>query len=95
MADASQAIYSLDELRTYVHQTLCARENLLPDQSPLSEAPLTRGGRRCGLQFCVQGPRSVRLTGIWVTDENVLYFYDARGERFQKVALRYRISFAA
>ena len=33
------ALFSLDELRDYVHRTLCRRENLLVEQSPLGELP--------------------------------------------------------
>lgn len=86
------ALFSLDELRDYVHRTLCRRENLLVEQSPLGELPLMRSGQSCGIQFIVQGPRAVRLSAIWASDLNVIYFYDARGERYMKVALRYRLT---
>ena len=89
------ALFSLDELREYVHRTLCRRENLLAEQSPLGELPLMREGRNCGIQFIVQGPRAVRLSAIWASDLNVIYFYDARGERYLKVSLRYRLTKAA
>ena len=71
-----------DELRDYVHQTLCRRENLLLEQSPVAEFPLIREGRKCGIQFIVQGPRSLMLSAIWGADSNVNYFYDAKGERY-------------
>ena len=89
------SVYSLDDLREFVHQTLCAKENLLPDQSPVTEMPLTRAGRVCGVQFHVRGPRAVRLSAIWAADLNVVYFYDACGTRYQKVQLRYRFGMAA
>lgn len=88
---APLVLFSLDELRDYVHRTLCRHENLLQDQSPLGESPLVRGGKSCGIQYIVQGPRSVRLSAIWASDVNMLYFYDTRGERFLKIPLRYRI----
>jgi hypothetical protein len=94
MSDGSAAITCLEELRTFVHQTLCERENLLIDQSPLTESPLTRRGRLCGLEFSVRGPRAVRLSAIWAADLNIVYFYDVRGERFLKVQLPYRFSTA-
>lgn len=84
-------LFSLDELREYVHRALCRRENLLPEQSPLGELPLLRGGKSCGIQFIVQGPRALRLSAIWASDLNVIYFYDSRGERYLKVPLRYRL----
>jgi hypothetical protein len=91
---APLVLFSLDELREYIHRTLCRRENLLPDQSPLGELPLTRSGASCGIQFILQGPRAVRLSAIWASDLNVVYFYDTRGERFMKVPLRYRLQHA-
>lgn len=84
-------VRSLDELRAYVHTTLCERENLLTDQFSMSEMELKRRGRSCGLQFSLHGPRSVRLGAIWVADRNMIYFYDARGVRFAKVRLRHRV----
>ncbi len=85
------ALFSHDDLREYVHETLCRRENLLREQSPLSELPLLRGGKYCGAQFIVQGPRALRLSAIWALDLNVIYFYDSRGERYLKTPLRYRL----
>jgi hypothetical protein len=84
-------IRSLDDLRAFIHGTLCAKENLLPDQFRMTEMALKRRGRECGLQFSLNGPRSVRLGAIWAADQNVVYFYDARGERFGKIKLRARI----
>lgn len=82
---------TLDELRTFVHQTLCGKEGLLADQFPLTEMSLTRRSRFCGLQFSLQGPRDVRLGAIWASDHNLVYFYDARGERYLKVKLTRRL----
>lgn len=85
------ALFSIDELRDYVHETLCRRENLLLDQSPITELPLFRGGKYCGAQFIVQGPRALRLSAIWALDLNVIYFYDSKGERYLKLPLRHRL----
>lgn len=82
---------TLADLRDFVHQTLCGKEGLLADQFPLSEMALTRRHRFCGLQFSLQGPRDVRLGAIWASDHNVIYFYDARGERYLKIKLARRI----
>jgi hypothetical protein len=41
----------------------------------------------CGLQFCLRGPRNVRLAAIWVADQNVVYLYDASGTRYAKLRL--------
>lgn len=87
MLDKFSELFNLEALRALVHKTLCDRENILQDQFGLTETPLTRNGQACGLQFCLHGPRSVRLEAIWVADRNLLYCYDACGARFLKLEL--------
>ncbi|HUE14770.1 MAG TPA: hypothetical protein VMR25_11440 [Planctomycetaceae bacterium] len=53
----------------------------------MSQLPLTRRDELCGLQLCLRGPRNVRLGAIWVADRNLVYLYDARGERYAKLRL--------
>ncbi|VAX39262.1 hypothetical protein MNBD_PLANCTO02-2303 [hydrothermal vent metagenome] len=84
-------VNSIDDLRIFIHTTLCAKENLLAEQFEMTEMTLIKRGRYCGLQFSLQGPRSVRLGAIWAADQNVIYFYDARGERYQKIRLPRRV----
>lgn len=84
-------VRTLDDLRTFIHHVLCRKENLLEDQFQMAEMQLRRRGRDCGLQFSLQGPRSVRLGAIWASDRNVVYFYDTKGERFDKVTLKQRL----
>ena len=91
MSECLDEIRTLDELRDFVHRTLCDKENLLAEQFSLAEGELSRRGRRCGLQFTVQGPRHVRLGAIWESRHNQVYFYDARGTRFLKVRLARRL----
>ncbi|MFK7776669.1 MAG: hypothetical protein QM501_00940 [Gimesia sp.] len=91
MSISIESIQSLNELRSYIHTTLCAKENLLEEQFKMTEMVLKRRGRSCGLQFSIQGPRSVRLGAIWASDSNMIYFYDARGERYAKVQLPNRV----
>jgi hypothetical protein len=86
MAPAA-TLRTVDELRRYVHDTLCRHENLVAEQFELQEIALTRGGLPCGLQFVLRGPRNVRLGAVWAAEHNQLYFYDARGERFGKEQL--------
>lgn len=93
MMNSIDDVRNLEDLRKYVHQTLCARENLLPDQSGLYESKLVRSGEECGRQFTVQGPRSVRLGAIWTTEHNQVYFYGTNGERFLKLTLPERLQF--
>jgi hypothetical protein len=85
MRSELDTIGNLDDLRGFVHQTLCERENILQDQFSLTEALLSRQGRACGIKFSLNGPRNVRLEAIWAAERNVLYFYDARGIRFLKL----------
>lgn len=92
LSGSLEDLSTIDELRHFVHQTLCAKEGLLADQFPLTEMSLTRRNRQCGLQFSLQGPRDVRLGAIWACDHNMLYFYDARGERYLKLKLNRRLA---
>ena len=83
---------TLDELRQFIHKTLCDKENLLVDQFTMTEFQLTRGKKPCGIQFSLRGPRNVRLGAIWVADRNLVYLYDARGTRYAKLRLMNRLA---
>jgi len=85
-------IRDVDQLRSFVREMLCAKENLVSEQFPINEVVLRRGEESCGLQFLLFGPRSIRLGAIWATDHNVVYFYAANGERYLKVPLKHRIA---
>ena len=91
MCDSVNDVRSLDDLRAFVHHTLCAKENLLQDQFEMTEITLRRRNRDCGIQFSLEGPRSVRLGAIWASDQNAIFFYDAQGQRYQKVVLKHRL----
>ena len=92
MRSSIDDVRSLEDLRALIHRALCEKENLLADQYRLIEVPLNRRQWQCGLQFTLQGPRSIRLGAIWVADFNIVYFYDARGARYQKLRLRQRLA---
>ncbi|MFO0916177.1 MAG: hypothetical protein U0795_24680 [Pirellulales bacterium] len=72
---------SLQTLRLYIHHTLCQQEHLETDAFPLTERVLVRGGRPCGIFYCLHGPRSVKITAIWDAARNVVFFYGSSGER--------------
>ena len=93
--DGSTCVWTVQELRHYVHDTLCRHENLVAEQFALQTIALTRHGVRCGLQFMLRGPRSVRLGAVWTADQNQVYFYNARGERFMKHPLQQAVTFGA
>lgn len=80
-------ISNLSDLRTYVNETLCDYYELQIDAFEMTERVLRRGGRPCGMYFCLHGPRAVKFTAIWETDHNRILFYDSSGERFLKTQL--------
>ena len=90
MSDSPSEVQSVNALQPYVHKRLCKHENLVAEQFALEITPLTRKGDLCGLQFLLRGPRSVRLGAVWASEHNLLYLYDARGERFLKEQLATR-----
>lgn len=89
-----EQITTVDELKVFIHHSLCDRENLLADQFQTQVFELSRQGTSCGLQFLLQGPRSVKLSAIWASQQNMVYFYDAKGERYGKVRLPNRLTSA-
>ena len=91
MSQTIDPIRTLDDLRGFVHRRLCEKENLLAEQFTMTEMRLTRRSRDCGLQFSLEGPRSVRLGAIWASDHNVIYLYDAQGVRYEKIRLKQRL----
>jgi hypothetical protein len=91
MTVRTESIQSLEDLRKFIHAALCDKENLVADQFKMREMTLVVRGRQCGMQFSLKGPRSVRLGAIWAADQNMLYLYDARGERYLKVRLPQRV----
>ena len=80
-------IYSLEDLRDYVNETLCEQHQLQNDAFEMTERILRRAGTPCGVLFCLHGPRAVKFTAIWETDRNCIFFYGPTGERFQKAQL--------
>ncbi len=80
-------IDNLNELRTYVQNTICQQNELQVGAFDITERILVRGRRPCGMFFCLHGPRSVKLTAIWETDRNTILFYSSSGERVGKTQL--------
>ena len=80
-----------DDVSQFIHEQLCEKENLVVGQFELSETPLTKRGSLCGIQYLLHGPRSVKLGAVWACDTNMIYLYDAAGERYNKIQLRQRI----
>jgi hypothetical protein len=91
----SPRINDLDDLRSYVQQIICEKNDLEVNAFSMTERILVRAGKPCGLFFCLHGPRSVKFTAIWETDHNSVLFYSPTGERTQKSQLAHVPSFVA
>jgi hypothetical protein len=87
MLESSKKIQSLEELRRYVAETLSRLETLKSDRLELTQQTLFRAGRPCGVYFCLHGPRALRLTAIWETDQNRILFYGSCGRRMHSTTL--------
>ncbi len=85
--DSSPRISDLDDLRAFVHETICENNELEVNAFSMTERILVRGGRPCGLYFCLHGPRAVKFTAIWETDRNSVLYYSATGERVMRTQL--------
>ena len=66
---------------------MCNHYQLQAGAFQMTERSLVRGGKPCGIYFCLHGPRAVKLIAIWETDRNQVLFYGSRGERFFKTQL--------
>ena len=88
MQASSVRLSNLTDLREFVQQQLCERNELEVGAFRFTERLLEKRGVPCGLCFCLHGPRSVKLLAIWETTRNTIMFYDSSGERVQRVQLR-------
>ncbi|MEM7455685.1 MAG: hypothetical protein AAF456_15135 [Planctomycetota bacterium] len=80
-------IKTISQLRQFVAQTLCQQDNFEEGVFQVTERVLKKCGQFCGIFFCLHGPRSVKLTAVWETDNNSILFYGSTGERFKKAVL--------
>ena len=87
MQIAYASLATLEDLRGHVRQTLCSRDRLDPEQTPLHEGLVTRKGKPCGLFFQMLGPRLLKTYAIWAGDEHRILFYDSQGYRFAETRL--------
>jgi hypothetical protein len=74
----------LSDVRDYVNETFCSYYQLQLGAFEMTERLLLRGGKPCGIHYCLHGPRAVKFTAIWETERNRILFYDSTGERFLK-----------
>jgi hypothetical protein len=87
MVTRFQQTESVQDLREYVNTTICAHYQLQQGAFSITERVLLRGGKPCGVYFCLHGPRATKFTAIWDADRNQVLFYGSRGERFLKTQL--------
>lgn len=80
-------IKDLKQLRNFVSFTLCQKNDFEEGVFQITEKLLTKCGKMCGVFFCLHGPRSVKLTAVWESEKNEVFFYGSTGERFQKTVL--------
>ena len=89
--ESMQASYvslpTLEKLRAYVLEALCARDNLEPNATPFFQGVVIRGGKPCGLFLQIEGPRLLRTHAIWLGEENRILFYDSTGARVAETRL--------
>jgi hypothetical protein len=80
-------IRDINDLKEYVHKTICDQNELELGVFPFAERVLARSGKPCGIFFCLYGPRSVKFTAIWEMERNMVLFYASSGERILKTVL--------
>jgi len=87
MLENTPRIQNLDELKQYVYETLCQQNDFELGAFQITERILVRSDKPCGIYFCLHGPRSVKLTAIWETEQNTILFYGSTGARLEKTQL--------
>ena len=80
-------IKNISQLRQFVSRTLCQKNDFEEGVFQVTEKILTKCGKLCGVLFCLHGPRSIKLTAVWDTDNNSILFYGSTGERFKKILI--------
>lgn len=80
-------IHNLIQLKQFVSRTLCQLNDFEDGIFQITERILVRCGKKCGILFCLHGPRSVKLMAVWEALSNSVIFYGSTGEKIQKTAL--------
>lgn len=65
----------------HVEKNLCRLGQLEPGQFPLTQRAVSRGGKSCGIYFCLHGPRSVKLTAVYDQTSQTTIYYGVDGVR--------------
>ena len=80
--EQSPRCQTFPELKDFIYETLCRREQLVVGAFPMTESLLRRSGTPCGVLFVVHGPRRVVFNAVWEMDRNNVLFYSSSGERY-------------
>ncbi|MFK8113871.1 MAG: hypothetical protein AB8B91_16840 [Rubripirellula sp.] len=84
-----------DTLCETVEQRLCELGHLIPNQFPMTQREIVRGGKTAGVYFCVHGPRSVKLTAICDFDKHTVIMYGSDGIRKESLRIPMQTAQAA
>ncbi|MEM9646470.1 MAG: hypothetical protein AAF989_15875 [Planctomycetota bacterium] len=87
MIGISPCTIDLKQLTQMVEKQMCEVGHLEPDQFPLTMRDVIRSGRKCGIYFCLHGPRSVKLTAICDFQSKSVMYYGVDGIRVEKMEL--------
>ncbi|MCL2742614.1 MAG: hypothetical protein FWE67_02055 [Planctomycetaceae bacterium] len=83
-----EEINSYAALKQFIYRTLCSDHHLLYSSFSTTETLIKRGKNvSCGMMFCLNGPRSVKFTAIWESDNNYVFFYGADGKRYRQTRI--------
>ena len=86
----SQPAVNVDSLRELIRTKLADLGQLEEEAFPMSERVVVRGGKPCGIYFCMHGPRSVKLTAVADLERRHVFFYGSDGQRADKTELPLR-----
>jgi hypothetical protein len=75
------------QLDRFIKEKLCLKDRLDVERVPMTKADVLRHGRKVGRMYCVEGPRRLRTTAIWIEPEHRVLFYDSTGKRFGEARL--------
>ncbi len=89
MADSTQVVSSIEDVRAYITETFCSLFDLDQRFFVLREFAIYRRGRPTGTYFVLEGPRRLRFTAVWDHEDGVLLFYGMNGQRIQMTELIY------
>ena len=73
-----------------IERRLCELGHLVPDQFPMTQREVIRGGETVGVYFCVHGPRSVKLIAICDLVKKIVVFYGTDGLRRDSMPISVR-----